>query len=67
MFDERGFMTRMRRFDSLEQLAEWEEFLAQKHGGHHEPLARMIRSAIAGRGPRQQLSLFPGTTKPRTK
>ena len=62
-------MKNMRRFDSLEQLAEWEEFLAKKHGGHHDALARMIRSAVAvaGHGPRQQLSLFPGTTKPRTK
>jgi len=53
---------RMRRFESLEALAEWEEHLDRKHGGHHAALARMIRKAAA-KAPRQQLSLFP--TKPK--
>lgn len=63
MFNEAKFY---RRWD-LEDLAEYEEQLAAERGGHHAALARMIRKAAAGHGPRQQLSLFHGGTKPKTK
>jgi hypothetical protein len=58
------------RIDDLSALAEWEEELARVHGGHHAALARMIRLAIsrgAEKPPRQQLDLFPGSTRPRVR
>jgi hypothetical protein len=60
MFNEYKFY----RNQSLDDLALREEELAKTLGGHHEPLARMIRKAAA-KAPRQQLSLFPGSTKPK--
>ena len=49
--------------NELEKLAAREEALALKNGGHHGPLARMIRTAISrSRRPRRrQLDLFTTT------
>lgn len=60
MYDEYKFYRRM----DLEDLALREEALARSRGGHHEALARMIRAAAA-RAPRQQLALFPNSSKPK--
>jgi hypothetical protein len=53
--------------DELECLAMREEDKAKTRGGHHESLARMIRKAVAGFGPKTQLSLFPGSVKPKIR
>jgi hypothetical protein len=62
MFNEYKFQ--MDNRVQLEDLALQEEQLAKVLGGHHEPLARMIRKAAA-KAPRQQLSLFPGSSRPK--
>jgi hypothetical protein len=54
------------RYMSLDDLAAREEALASSRGGHHAALARMIRAAAA-KAPRQQLSLFHNSSKPKTK
>jgi len=53
--------------EELEILALLEEDRAREKGGHHAPLARMIRKAMTGYGPRVQLSLFPGYVKPKIR
>lgn len=53
--------------EDLELLALMEEERARERGGHHAPLARMIRKALTGFGPKVQLSLFPGSVKPKIR
>lgn len=57
MFNEYKFFRRM----DLDDLAAYEE------ARRHAPLARMIRVALAGSGPRQQLTLFPNSNRPVVK
>ena len=46
-------------------LADWQDELHRRHrGGHFAVMARMIR-ASAARAQRQQLSVFPGSSRPK--